>query len=260
MIEYTFDTGSLEYFLMIFVRIATFMFSAPFFSMPNTPGRVKIGLSLMMSVLLFQILPKGAPEYATVTEYAIIVLKEGITGLLIGFAANICNSIVLFAGRIMDIDIGLSMATLFDPISNETTSITGVLYYYLILMLLIVTDMHQFVLRAFVDSYQLIPVNGMDPGWGYLYQAFVGYMTDYLVIGFRIALPVFACILILNVVLGILARVAPQMNMFAVGIQIKIAVGLFVLIATVPLLPIVANYISGEMKKMIVLMIKGMSG
>lgn len=88
---------------------------------------------------------------------AIIVLKEGITGLLIGFAANICNSIILFAGNIIDMDIGLSMVTEFDPTMNTQVTITGNLYNYFILLLLIATDMHHVILQAVVDSFTVIP-------------------------------------------------------------------------------------------------------
>ena len=84
------------------------------------------------------------------------------------------------------------------------------------------------------------------------------YMVAYLVIGFRIALPVFASILIVNVVLGILAKVAPQMNMFAVGIQIKMLTGLVIMTLIIMLIPNVSNFIFTEMRTMIVQIIEGM--
>lgn len=79
-----------------------------------------------------------------------------------------------------------------------------------------------------------------------------------MVIGFRIALPIFACIMILNCILGVMAKVAPQMNMFSVGMQLKVLAGLLVLLLTMQLLPAVADFIFGEMKRMFVSMIKGM--
>lgn len=83
-------------------------------------------------------------------------------------------------------------------------------------------------------------------------------MTDLFVIGFRIYLPVFACIMILNCILGILAKVSPQMNMFAVGMQMKIMVGFLVMFLTITLLPGIADFIFNEMRKMMVLFIEGM--
>ena len=93
------------------VRISCFVYIAPFFGTKNAPSQAKIGFSFFVALLVYGFVDKTAIEYTGLIGYAIIVLKEGITGLLIGFAANICNSIILFAGNIIDMDIGLSMVT-----------------------------------------------------------------------------------------------------------------------------------------------------
>ena len=118
--------------------------------------------------------------------------------------------------------------------------------------------MHQFILRALIDSFSLIPLGGTQFEMDSLLSAMVQYCTDLFIIAFRIVLPVFACIMILNAILGIMAKVAPQMNMFAVGIQLKLLVGLAVLFITTFLLPDIANFIFNEMKTMIVMFIEGM--
>lgn len=259
MVNYTFSLYTFEYFLMILVRIASFVSVAPFFGMNNTPKRVKVGLSVFIALILYQmILPKDPLQYTGVIEFAIIILKEGITGLLIGFAANICNSIILLSGKIIDMEIGLAMVNIFDPMNNAQSGITGTLYNNFIMMLLIVTNMHHYILRALVDSYQVIPVNGTVFQWDSLLGAMTMYMTDLMVIGFRIVLPIFATSMILNCILGILAKVSPQMNMFAVGIQFKVLLGLAVMFITIGLLPSISNFIFTEMKKMIVAVIEGM--
>ena len=84
------------------------------------------------------------------------------------------------------------------------------------------------------------------------------YLADTFVIAFRIMLPIFACIMILNSILGIMAKVSPQMNMFAVGMQLKVLTGLLVLLVTVKLLPSIANFIFMEMRKIMVLFVEGM--
>lgn len=258
MVNYSFSLLTVEYFLLILVRISCFVFIAPFFGMSNTPGRVKIGLSFFISVILYQVLPKESVEYTGMIGYSIIVLKEGITGLLIGYAANICNSIILLAGNLLDMNIGFSMATEYNPQMQTQTTVSGNLYYYLVLMLLVVTNMHHYILRALTDSYQLISVNGQVFQWDYLLQGMVTYMTDCFVIAFRIILPVFACIMILNSILGIMAKVSPQMNMFAVGMQLKVLLGLVVMFLTIGLLINVSDFIFDEMKRTIVSFIKGM--
>ena len=259
MINWEFSLYTFEYFLMILVRIASFVFVAPFFGMNNTPRTVKAGFSVFVALLVYQtVLPKETLEYAGVFEFATIVIKEGITGLLIGFAANICNSIVLLSGKIIDMDIGFAMAQVFDPINNTISGITGNIYNYFIMMLLIITNMHHFILRAIIDTYEIIPINGAVFEWNHLLVSMTTFVSDLMVIGFRIVLPIFACIMILNCILGILAKVAPQLNMFSVGMQLKVLVGLVVIFLTIGLLPHISNFIFMEMKKMMVLFVEGM--
>ena len=178
MVNLSFSLVTFEYFLMIVVRVASFVAVAPFYGTNNTPRRVKIGFSVMVAILLFQILERPALDYEGVFGFAVIIIREGITGLLIGFAASVCNSIILLAGNMIDMEIGLSMATEYDPMNNTQVNITGQLYNYLLLLLLIATDMHHYILRAVVDSYKLIPVNGQVFQWDHLFQSFLTYMTD----------------------------------------------------------------------------------
>ena len=138
------------------------------------------------------------------------------------------------------------------------SAITGNMYRYLVLLLLVVTNMQHYILRAIVDSYKVIPIQGQNFDWESLLSSMTMLITDIFVIGFRIVLPVFACIMILNCILGIMAKVAPQMNMFAVGIQLKILLGFFVMFVTIGLLPYVSDYIFTEMKKIMVSIIEGM--
>ena len=253
MINYSFSMYDLEFFLLIFTRVSCFVFTAPFFSRKNTPANVRIGISFFTSVLLYQVLtPAEAVVYSSVLEYVIIVMKEAVVGLLIGLAASICTSIVNFAGSIADMEVGLSMVTLMDPTSRENTSITGVMYQYSLMLMMIVTGMYRYLFGALADTFSLIPVNRAVFRSDALLSSMLEFLGDYVVIGFRIVLPVFCTILLLNAVLGVLAKVSPQMNMFAVGIQMKILVGLSVLFFTAGMLPGAADFIFQEMKRMIV--------
>ena len=245
MVNLSFSLVTFEYFLMIVVRVASFVAVAPFYGTNNTPRRVKIGFSVMVAILLFQILERPALDYEGVFGFAVIIIREGITGLLIGFAASVCNSIILLAGNMIDMEIGLSMATEYDPMNNTQVNITGQLYNYLLLLLLIATDMHHYILRAVVDSYKLIPVNGQVFQWDHLFQSF---LTKIHV----------AVMMILNCILGIMAIVAPQMNMFAIGMQMKILIGFLIMFLTIRLLPSISNFVFKEMKKLIVSFIEGM--
>ncbi len=252
MVVVPFTLETLEFFLLILVRIASFLFSAPFFSQDAMPNRTKIGFAVFVSLLLFVSMDNSDLTYSGIYGYTVLVLKEGITGLLIGFAANICSSIVLFTGRMIDMEVGLSMASVLDPSTNEQSSITGSFYNMVIMMLLVISDMHMFILRAIIDSYEVIPMGEAIFDYDAFYEVAIRFLTDYMVIAFRIVLPVFICIMMLNVVLGIMAKVAPQMNMFSVGLQLKVMVGFVVLFLCMQLMPDVANFIFKEMKEMMV--------
>lgn len=253
MVDFSFSLYDLEYFLLIFTRVTCFVFIAPFFSMQSTPRTVRIGISFFTAMLLYQSLtPAQAVEYGSVLEYAIIIMKEAVTGLLIGFGASICTTIVNFSGSIADMEIGLSMVTLWDPSTKENVSITGALYQYALTMMMIASGMYRYLFGALADTFTLIPVNGAIFHGASLVDAMIAFLGDYVIIGFRIVLPIFCVMLLLNAILGVLAKVSPQMNMFSVGIQIKILVGLAVMFFTVGMLPGIADFIFDEMKNVMV--------
>ncbi len=258
MLEYGFTYGDLEYFLLIFIRVVSFVFIAPFFSMSNTPKNVRVALSFFVACLLYQSMPRQEVVYDSLIGYTIVILKEVVTGLLIGFAANLCSTIVAFAGQIASMEMGLSMASMMDPTTRENTTVTGVYYNYIILLLLMSSGMHRYFLKALAETYILIPVNGAVLDHEKLLNAMIEFLSDYIIIGFRICLPIFAVMIILNAVLGVLAKVSPQLNMFAVGMQMKVLVGLSILLVTASMLPDAANFIYDQMRRMVATFVETM--
>ena len=178
---------------------------------------------------------------------------------MIGFGSNICLAVASFAGRVADMETGLSMVSMFDPTTRSQTSITGVIYQYSFMLMLIASGMYRYLLGALVDSFTLIPVNGVIFNSTALLESMVRFMSDYIIIGFRIVLPIFSAILLLNAVLGVMAKVSPQMNMFAIGMQLKVLTGLGVLFFSVSLLPVAADFLYDEMRKMMASFIGGLS-
>ena len=251
MINHTFSYGDLEVYLLIVVRIMSFIFVCPFFGGRQTPNMVKIGYGLLLSILIYGAVPYYPPDYNTVAGYTVIVLKEAMVGLLIGFAVTLCQQISAFAGSVVDMQIGLSMVSMMDPATSQQVTITGSLYSQYLTIALIITGMYQYILRALVDSFTLIPINGAVINSDKMLNVMLAFMKDYIVIGFRICLPIFIITFVTNVVLGVLAKVSPQMNMFSVGIQIKIVVGLFIMFITVTMLADASNFIMINMKEMI---------
>lgn len=259
MVDLSFPVQELEYFLLVLARIATFVFSAPFFSMKGVPRRVKIGLSVFVAYLMYTFYqPHVYPEYSSVFGYSVIIMKEVAVGLLLGAGSQLCTSIVLFAGRIIDMEVGLSMANVLDPTTNQQSSISGIFLQYGVLLILYITGLHRFLLKALMETFTLIPIGGAKFNLEHLLQTVLTFLADYIVIGFRICLPVFASITLMNIVLGLLAKLAPQMNMFSVGIQLKLLAGLSVLFLTIGMLPSICNFVSTQIQTIMVAVVEGM--
>jgi len=254
--EYTLPLLQFEILLLILMRISCFMVTAPFFNMPNTPVRIKIAFAFFVSVIVYSLMDFKL-EYNDIIEYSALVIKEAVAGLLIGFSAQICTQAIHFAGRIIDMDIGLAMANVLDPTSREQVGLTGTFYYNFVILLLLVSDLHTFMLKAIIETFELIPIGSMTLN-PMLYNTGIEIISNYFIIGFRIALPVFAAILLLNAIMAILVRVAPQMNMFSVGVQLKILVGLGVIMLTVWLLPSISTFVGTQIKLVLKNVVEGM--
>ncbi len=259
MLSYSFSIYDLELFLLILVRVSCFVFICPFFSMNNTPRRVRAALSIFVSALMYaSVTPAETVNFDSEIGYAIIIIKEAIAGLLIGLSANICTTIFNFSGTVADMETGLSMVQVMDPSSRQQISITGGLYNYVFSLILIASGMYRYLLVALADTFTLIPVGGVNFNITGLKETVVVFLMDYLLIGFRIILPIFATMMMLNAILGVMAKVSPQMNMFAIGIQLKVLTGLTILFLTVYLMPKGADMVFTEMKKIMVSIVSNM--
>ena len=215
----------IEYAVLIITRISMIFFIVPFFGNVNIPVRIKIALSFFLSLIIMNSVDYSAVSYQGMLGYSILIAQEAVTGLLIGIGSGFTLYILNFSGHMLDMEIGFSMAMEMDPTTQVQTTISATFLTAVFMLMFIASDMHYFLIDAVVDSYKVIPIGEgiVSPN---LYKIFVQYVIDYFVIGFRIILPVFACILVINVILGILARIAPQMNMFVFGMQLKVFAGL----------------------------------
>lgn len=244
----SFTLKDLEYALLVFVRVASIVSVAPFFGNTSVPVRVKAAVSVFLSIIMMNVVDYTDVSYQGSFGYSAVVMKEAITGLVIGIGSGFCLYILNYSGHFIDMELGLSMAMQLDPSSNIQSTITANFLSYLFMVLFLVSDMHYFIIDALVQSYKRIPIGGATIDGG-LYEVIVKYVSDYFVIAIRIALPIFCCVFIINVVLGILAKVAPQMNMFVIGMQLKLFVGLFILFMIMGMLPGIVDFIFQEMRE-----------
>ena len=246
-----FTVENMEFYLLVLVRMSAFVLSAPFLNYSAIPVRMKAGISILLSIVVIQVIPVVPLSYSGIVGFSVLVLKETVVGLVLGFMCNVCFYIVSFSGQIMDMQMGLSMANMYDPATNIQVTVTGNIYNYFLMLMLVVTNMHYYIIRAITDSFRYFNVGEAIVRTDVLKNLIVDFMANYFLIAVRIVLPVFCCMLMINVILGVLTKAAPQMNMFAVGIQIKVVVGIIILILLVQTLPTVSDFIFQEMKEVI---------
>lgn len=223
-----------DIFLLILVRVTALLVIVPFFSQQNIPTYVKIGFSAFISMLFLSAIPDLTIEYEnTVISYITVVVKEFLVGIVIGFSMYLCFTAFYIAGQIVDFQIGFGMTNVLDPFSQIQVPITGNLYYFVATMILVITNGHHRIIEALYSSFQQIPLGGFK--WGEkTFELLLQYSSTAFSTGFKIAIPIVLTMFVLDVALGFLTRVAPQINIFVVGYIIKIILGLMALYIMLP--------------------------
>lgn len=248
-----------EFYILVLVRITAFIYAAPIFSISSVPNKAKVVLSVVLTLIVSTTIGTVALEYTGTIGLAGLVVKEFLVGLILGFFANVCTRILSFSGQLLDMEIGFSMANVLDPLSSAQVTVSGNLFTYLVMLTLLITDMYHYLIRAIIASFTVVPI-GQAIFTGNLHEVMIKFINEFFIIGFRIILPVFSAILIVNVVLAILAKASPQMNMFVVGFQLKIIVGLLVVTILVTMIPAISNFIFEEMKTLMELVMLKLAG
>jgi flagellar biosynthesis protein FliR len=218
-------------FLLTFCRIASFFVVAPIFSSRNVPAPFKVGLSFFVALLTFSAL--GAQPVPMDSLYIMAVLKEILVGLMLGFIGYIFFTVVQVSGSFVDMQMGLSMANIIDPMTGASTPIIGNLKYMVAVLLFLSFNGHHLLLQAIMDSYDWIPMQNdafVKMYDGELSEFMIRTFTDSFGIAFKMAAPLVAALFLTDIGLGILARTAPQFNIFVIGVPLKILVG-FILLA-----------------------------
>jgi flagellar biosynthetic protein FliR len=165
---------------------------------------------------------------------AVLAMQEAVTGLAIGFASGLIFAGAQAAGELIGFDLGLSLATAFDPETGPNNVIGNFLYLAMVLVFLLLNG-PQFILQALVLSYDAVPLGGLVLTAATVDQFL--HMTGLIfIVGMKCAAPIVVASFLLNLALAVLARVAPQVNVFIISFPIKIAVGVMVLMAAAPIL------------------------
>jgi len=223
------------YFLLIFARISGIFTSAPVLGSHNIPVQLKAGLSLLCAAL---VLPMFGANIATIPStlflYILLIISEFLLGLLLGFAASLVFTSVQMAGHLLDMQIGFGIVNIFDPQSGQQVPLLGNFKYILALTIFLTTNGHHVFLSALFDSFKIVPVSEVVFHEAALTQLFVDMISGAFAFAFKISVPVLIALVLTDIALGILARTMPQMNIFVVGLPVKITVGIFVLSIALP--------------------------
>lgn len=155
--SFTISTLTLEAFLLVLVRVACFTSIAPIFGHNSLNARMKISIAFFVSLILYQVVDVSLPEYTNVLGYTTLVLEEALVGLLLGFVAGLSMKALAIAGEFIDREIGFSMATTFDPNQGMVT-ITGELYDKIVCLVIMISNLHYYILSAAAQSFELVPV------------------------------------------------------------------------------------------------------
>src|SRR5574344_455078 len=219
-------------FICVFTRVGGLFTSAPLFSTYPIPAQVKTWLVALIAFIMFPIvlaktnflMPTSSPELT------LILLKEFMIGYIIGFVANLVFMAVDVAANLTSLQMSLSVAQAVNPLSGENSVVMSQAYGYLAAMVFIVLNAHQWLFSAVFASFTKIPVSYSFLIDGQITQQII-YLTGQLfVLGLGIALPIFSVLLITDVLLGFVAKMMPQMNIFMVAMPLKIYIGLLLTI------------------------------
>ncbi|HOA40599.1 MAG TPA: flagellar biosynthetic protein FliR [Halanaerobiales bacterium] len=218
-------------FILIMVRYIGLFMVAPIFGSRVIPARVRLALILFLSIITLPLLTnmQGVELPLDLLHIIIAVLGEFAVGLSIGFISYLVFAAIQFAGHYLDFSMGFAMVNVIDPISQAQAPVLGQFKNILAILVFLAVNGHHLLLKALYYSYQLIPIGKVS-----LSPAFFSYIfsivSEFYRVAIIISLPVVGTLFVANVVLGFLARTVPQMNIFIIGLPIKILVGFAVLI------------------------------
>jgi flagellar biosynthetic protein FliR len=230
-----FSVQQLEIFLFILARIAGVFIQAPVFSSRSFPASAKAAFAVWLSMVLWFVTPASPTLPGSMLGFLVLLAAEVAFGFLIGFICNIIFLALQSAGEIIDLQMGLSVASALDPVFGAVISIIGRLSFFFALIVFLALDGHHLVLSAFQQSFSYIPAgkiaNFSSPGLVTQLMETSGLLW---MIAIKIAAPAILLIFLSDFTFGIVSRVAPQVNVFMLGFQVKPMLGLFGIMATLP--------------------------
>jgi len=243
------EVNNLSVYLFVFCRMAGMIALNPVFNRRNVPARVRVGLVICLTILLAPSAPFLLPSgYGQNFQLILGMAREVLIGAVCALVFTFFYYLFFFAGDMMDMQFGLSMARVFDPGTSIQASMSGSLFNVLFLLYFFATDSHLIMIRAFAASFELIPAGG-----GIQWQMIPSFIREVFSSAFlmiiHLALPFIAAEFVVEVSMGVLMKLIPQIHVFVINIQMKVLLGLFMLyVFAQPICEFVDRYISYLLK------------
>ncbi|RYL95329.1 flagellar type III secretion system protein FliR [Sporolactobacillus sp. THM7-4] len=228
--------NSFPLFLLVLVRIASFVVTMPVFSYRTIPGPIKVGFAVTLSILIEITLFKSQTVPLDGT-FVLLALKEALVGLSMGFVAGMLTYSVQLAGSFIDLQMGFAIASTISPENGITTPLTGQLLYMLQMLFFLGVDAHYMLLNGLLYSFRLIPVNemGVQLTGGSTAELVARVSAQMFIIALQLAMPIVGCLFLVDIAVGLVARTVPQVNVFVVGLPMKVIAGFLVLLLVFPM-------------------------
>lgn len=227
-------SGDFTYFLLIFARMSGCVFFNQIFGRKNIPVLLKTSISLFLAVTVYGMLPPvGTMVIGSLIVYAFLIIKELFTGFLIGYIINLFFSTVVISGEILDMQIGMSMSKIYDPNSNVSMGVTGSFLNIILVLIFFISNGHLTLIKIFITSCKLIEIGKFSIPKELFYNM-VQLFQQILVLSLKLSMPIMAVEIILEAGIGILMKAIPQIQVFSVNVQLKIIVGLLLIMVLVP--------------------------
>lgn len=219
------NTAQLTLFSLILMRMSGFVLMNPILGRNNIPARVKGGFVFILTMMVYSASMEEAVEIASTIEFGFLLLKEFAAGYVLGYVMHLFFFVISFAGYIIDFQIGMSMATVYDPQSNAQMPVTGSVYQAWMIMLFFAVDGHLALMKILLTSAEVVPYGGIVITQG-LTLKIIDIFLECVGMGISFALPMIAAEFLVEIGVGILNKVVPQISIFVINIQMKLIVGL----------------------------------
>lgn len=223
------DTAHLTLFLLVAMRMAGLIFLNPLLGRRNVPNNLKAGIVFVFTLLVYTDAEGTVFETSSSLIFGFLLLKEFLVGYVLGYVLELFYFVITYTGSIMDFQMGLSMAQVYDPQTNTQTALSARLYQIFYTMLFFAVDGHLVMIKILLTSGEVVPYGEVAFTQG-LALAVLDLFKECVVLAVRFAFPILAVEFLLEIAVGIMMKMAPQVNIFVINIQMKIVLGFLMLL------------------------------